>query len=174
MGLGEPVKQVKKRSLNKLLKVTDILSPAEYQKLKDDDKPNYTWDPDQQLYNKNQVKQIDESKTAKLMALLTALGATYGLEDEARAFADQLQRNIEDAQTAPASPGRPDPVTQGNPEPGPDRVMRPPVRPQVDEIAPAALATVGRVGAGAASAAVRGVSSMAKTAGTKIDRKSVV
>jgi RNA polymerase sigma factor (sigma-70 family) len=83
------------------------------------------------------VKQIDESKTAKLMALIIALGATYGLKDEAREFAYKIQRNIEDAQNAKPNPGRPDPVTQGNPEPGPDRVMRPPVRPQVDEIAPA-------------------------------------
>ena len=108
--------------------------------------------------------QVDESKTARMMALITALGATYGLEDEARAFADQIQQNIHNAQNAEPNPGRPDPVTPGNMKPGSDRVMRPPV----DEIAPA-IAAVGRgvvKGAGAvANTVAKTVGSMAKTAG---------
>ena len=74
---------------------------------------------------KNTSEQVDESKTARMMALITALGATYGLEDEARAFADQIKQNIHNAQTAEPNPGRPDPVTPGNMMPGSDRVMRP-------------------------------------------------
>jgi hypothetical protein len=109
------------------------------------------------------VEKIDESKTAKLMALLTALGATYGLEDEARAFADQIQQNIHNAQTAEPNLGRPDPVSKGNMMPGSDRVMRPPV----DEIAPA-IAAVGRGVAKGVGAVAKGVGSMAKTAGTKM------
>lgn len=159
MGLGEPVKQVENRSL----KDFNTLSSAEYQKLKVSDKSKYTWEPNQQLYIKNQVKQIDESKTAKLMALIIALGATYGLKDEAREFARKIQQNIEDAQTAPANPGRPDPVTKGNMMPGSDRVMRPPV----DEIAPA-IAAVGRGVAKGVGAVAKGAGSMAKTAGTKM------
>ena len=69
--------------------------------------------------------ELEESKTARMMALITALGATYGLEDEARAFADQIKQNIHNAQTAEPNPGRPDPVTPGNMMPGSDRVMRP-------------------------------------------------
>ena len=72
-----------------------------------------------------EVEHVDESKTARMMALITALGATYGLEDEARAFADQIKQNIHNAQTAEPNPGRPDPVTPGNMKPGSDRVMRP-------------------------------------------------
>ena len=68
---------------------------------------------------------LEESKTAKMIALITALGATYGLEDEARAFADQIKQNIHNAQTAEPNPGRPDPVSSGNMVPGSDRVMRP-------------------------------------------------
>ena len=74
---------------------------------------------------KNTSEQVDESKTARMMALITALGATYGLEDEARAFADQIKQNIHNAQTAEPNPGRPDPVTPGNMMPGSDGVMRP-------------------------------------------------
>ncbi len=119
------------------------------------------------------VDQVDESKTARMMALITALGATYGLEDEARAFADQIQQNIHNAQTAEPNPGRPDPVTPGNMKPGSDRVMRPPV----DEIAPA-IAAVGRAAVGRAAvgrgvvkgvrAVAKGAGSIAKTAGTKM------
>ena len=68
---------------------------------------------------------LEESKTAKMIALITALGATYGLEDEARAFADQIKQNIHNAQTAEPNPGRPDPVSSDNMVPGSDRVMRP-------------------------------------------------
>lgn len=75
---------------------------------------------------------LEESKTAKMIALITALGAAYGLEDEARAFADQIKQNIHNAQNAEPNPGRPDPVSKGNPLPGSDRIMRPPV----DEKAP--------------------------------------
>ncbi len=75
---------------------------------------------------------LEESKTAKMIALITALGATYGLEDEAKAFADQIKQNIHNAQNAEPNPGRPDPVSKGNPLPGSDRIMRPPV----DEKAP--------------------------------------
>jgi len=75
---------------------------------------------------------LEESKAAKIMALITALGATYGLEDEARAFADQIKQNIHNAQTAEPDPGKPDPVSSDNMVPGSDRVMRPPV----DEKAP--------------------------------------
>ena len=110
-------------------------------------------------------KQVDESKTARMMALITALGATYGLEDEARAFADQIKQNIHNAQTAEPNPGRPDPVTPGNMKPGSDRVMRPPV----DEIAPA-LATVGR---GFVKGA-QGMGSMVKTAATKAATKMAI
>jgi len=113
--------------------------------------------------NTSEGQQIDESKTAKLMALLTALGATYGLEDEARAFADQIQQNIHNAQTAEPNPGRPDPVSKGNMMPGSDRVMRPPV----DEIAPA-IAAVGRGVVKGAGAVAKGVGSMVKTAGTRM------
>jgi len=112
---------------------------------------------------KESVEQVDESKTAKLMALLTALGATYGLEDEARAFADQIQQNIHNAQTAEPNPGRPDPVSSGNMVPGSDRVMRPPV----DEIAPA-IAAVSRGVVKGAGAVAKGVGSMVKTAGTRM------
>ena len=114
--------------------------------------------------------ELEESKTARMMALITALGAAYGLEDDAREFAYKIQQNIDNAQNAEPNPGRPDPVTKGNPLPGADRVMRPPV----DEIAPA-IAAVGAVGRGVASAAgaaargvAKGVGSMAKTAGTKM------
>ena len=111
--------------------------------------------------------ELEESKTARMMALITALGAAYGLEDDAREFAHKISQNIDNAQNAEPNPGRPDPVTKGNPLPGSDRVMRPPV----DEIAPA-IAAVGRGVAGAAGAAARGVAkgvgSMAKTAGTKM------
>ncbi len=109
------------------------------------------------------VDQVDESKTARMMALITALGATYGLEDEARAFADQIQQNIHNAQTAEPNPGRPDPVSKGNMMPGSDRVMRPPV----DEIAPA-IAAVGRGVVKGAGAVAKGVGSMVKTAGTNM------
>jgi hypothetical protein len=109
------------------------------------------------------VEQVDESKIARMMALITALGATYGLEDEARAFARQIQQNIHNAQNAEPNPGRPDPVTPGNMNPGSDRVMRPPV----DEIAPA-IAAVGRGVAKGVGAVAKGVGSMAKTAGTKM------
>ena len=112
---------------------------------------------------KESVEQVDESKTARMMALITALGATYGLEDEARAFADQIQQNIHNAQTAEPNPGRPDPVSKGNMMPGSDRVMRPPV----DEIAPA-IAAVGRGVVKGAGAVAKGVGSMVKTAGTKM------
>jgi hypothetical protein len=76
--------------------------------------------------------ELEESKTARMMALITALGATYGLEDEARAFADQIKQNIHNAQNAEPNPGMPDPVSPDNMMPGSDRVMRPPV----DEKAP--------------------------------------
>jgi hypothetical protein len=112
---------------------------------------------------KESVEQVDESKTARMMALITALGATYGLEDEARAFADQIQQNIHNAQTAEPNPGRPDPVSKGNMMPGSDRVMRPPV----DEIAPA-IAAVGRGVVKGAGAVAKGVGSMVKTAGTNM------
>jgi hypothetical protein len=112
---------------------------------------------------KESVEQVDESKTARIMALITALGATYGLEDEARAFADQIQQNIHNAQTAEPNPGRPDPVSKGNMMPGSDRVMRPPV----DEIAPA-IAAVGRGVVKGAGAVAKGVGSMVKTAGTNM------
>ena len=72
-------------------------------------------------------RELEESKTARMMALITALGAAYGLEDEARDFASQIQQNIDNAQNAEPNPGRPDPVTPGNMTPGTDRVMRPPV-----------------------------------------------
>ena len=71
--------------------------------------------------------ELEESKTARMMALITALGAAYGLEDDAREFAHKIQQNIDNAQNAEPHPGRPDPVTKGNPLPGSDRVMRPPV-----------------------------------------------
>ena len=112
---------------------------------------------------KESVEQVDESKTARMMALITALGATYGLEDEARAFADQIQQNIHNAQTAEPNPGKPDPVSKGNMMPGSDRVMRPPV----DEIAPA-IAAVGRGVVKGAGAVAKGVGSMVKTAGTNM------
>jgi hypothetical protein len=54
------------------------------------------------------------------------------LEDEARAFADQIKQNIHNAQNAEPNPGMPDPVSPDNMMPGSDRVMRPPV----DEEAP--------------------------------------
>jgi hypothetical protein len=168
-GIGRATRALPKDEVeldeNRLLKVNK-LSSVEYQrakKLKGFDKSKYTWDSKQQLYIKEEVEQIDESKTAKLMALLTALGATYGLEDEARAFADQIQQNIHNAQTAEPNPGRPDPVSKGNMMPGSDRVMRPPV----DEIAPA-IAAVGRGVAKGVGAVAKGVGSMAKTAGTKM------
>ncbi len=71
--------------------------------------------------------ELEESKTARMMALITALGAAYGLEDDAREFAHKISQNIDNAQNAEPNPGRPDPVTKGNPLPGSDRVMRPPV-----------------------------------------------
>ncbi len=71
--------------------------------------------------------ELEESKTARMMALITALGAAYGLEDDAREFAHKISQNIDNAQNAEPNPGRPDPVTKGNPLPGADRVMRPPV-----------------------------------------------
>ncbi len=107
--------------------------------------------------------ELEESKTARMMALITALGATYGLEDDAREFAHKISQNIDNAQNAEPNPGRPDPVTKGNPLPGADRVMRPPV----DEIAPA-IAAVGRGVAKGVGAVAKGVGSMAKTAGTKM------
>ena len=72
--------------------------------------------------------ELEESKTARMMALITALGAAYGLEDDAREFAHKIQQNIDNAQNAEPHPGRPDPVTPGNLVPGSDRVMRPPVK----------------------------------------------
>lgn len=71
--------------------------------------------------------ELEESKTARMMALITALGAAYGLEDDAREFAHKISQNIDNAQNAEPNPGRPDPVSKGNPLPGADRVMRPPV-----------------------------------------------
>ena len=63
---------------------------------------------------KESTQDLEESKAAKIMALITALGATYGLEDEARQFADQLKQNIHNAQNAEPNPGKPDPVLPGN------------------------------------------------------------
>lgn len=63
---------------------------------------------------KESTEDLEESKAAKIMALITALGATYGLEDEARAFADQIKQNIHNAQNAEPNPGKPDPVLPGN------------------------------------------------------------
>ena len=114
-------------------------------------------------YKESVEAELEESKTARMMALITALGAAYGLEDDAREFAYKIQQNIDNAQNAEPNPGRPDPVTKGNPLPGADRVMRPPV----DEIAPA-VAAVGRGVAKGVGAVAKGVGSMAKTAGTKM------
>ena len=61
--------------------------------------------------------ELEESKTARMMALITALGAAYGLEDDAREFAHKISQNIDNAQNAEPNPGRPDPVTKGNPLP---------------------------------------------------------
>ena len=63
---------------------------------------------------KESTEDLEESKAAKIMALITALGATYGLEDEARQFANQLKQNIHNAQNAEPNPGKPDPVLPGN------------------------------------------------------------
>ena len=89
--------------------------------------------------------ELEESKTARMMALITALGAAYGLEDDAREFAHKIQQNIDTAQNAEPNPGRPDPVTKGNPLPGSDRVMRPPV----DEMGAGGVAmALGKQGSG--------------------------
>ena len=163
----ESVEQVDEAAKHRLLQQRK-LSDVEYQKakkLKGFNKSDYEWNSDEQLYHhknykmKEGVEQVDESKTARMMALITALGATYGLEDDAREFAHKISQNIHNAQNAEPNPGRPDPVSKGNMTPGSDRVMRPPV----DEIAPA-IAAVGR-GVGAVA---KGVGSMAKTAGTKM------
>ena len=109
---------------------------------------------------------LEESKTARMMALITALGAAYGLEDDAREFAHKIQQNIDNAQNAEPHPGRPDPVTKGNPLPGSDRVMRPPV----DEIAPA-IAAVGRGAAAVGGAVARGIGSAARGATKAVGRQ---
>lgn len=96
---------------NKLLKDKHGIDLEDREKFYADMKKKFQQSQDSK---KESTEDLEESKAAKIMALITALGATYGLEDEARQFADQLKQNIHNAQNAEPNPGKPDPVLPGN------------------------------------------------------------
>ena len=96
---------------NKRLKVKHGIDLEDREKFYADMKKKFQQSLDSK---KESTEDLEESKAAKIMALVTALGAAYGLEDEAKQFADQLKQNIHNAQNAEPNPGKPDPVLPGN------------------------------------------------------------